>query len=197
MDQLAAEGLVLERFYVHKWCAPTRSSLMTGRNPMHTGLDPMNWTSTIMRGEGCDPPQSLRGCDSSLSADYVFLPRLLRSAGYESAMLGKVRDGHTPLRRFVAVDFGTQGYRINSVCLNQPPQSGLRCCEIQPSCGLPDAEPPLYFMRSGTSGRSYKISHQSGVDSQNHSASSEATKPMTRICSGMDDGTSPGRRAAR
>ena len=24
VDKLAAEGLVLERFYVHKWCAPTR-----------------------------------------------------------------------------------------------------------------------------------------------------------------------------
>lgn len=91
IDELAAEGLVLERFYVHKWCAPTRSSLMTGRNPMHTGLDPMNWTLTSMRGEGCDPPRELAGCDSSLSPDYVFLPRLLRSAGYESGMLGKVR----------------------------------------------------------------------------------------------------------
>jgi hypothetical protein len=28
IDALAAQGLVLERFYVHKWCAPTRSSLM-------------------------------------------------------------------------------------------------------------------------------------------------------------------------
>jgi hypothetical protein len=35
----------------------------------------MNWTSTIMRGQGCDPPDHLAGCDSSLSADYVFLPR--------------------------------------------------------------------------------------------------------------------------
>lgn len=122
--------------YVHKWCAPTRSSLMvcsneiklqcfeqlthlrvtlqTGRNPMHTGLDPLNWTgisiytsipliychiyldmlnwtATILRGEGCEPPESLAGCDSSPNADYVFLPRLLATAGYESHMLGKVR----------------------------------------------------------------------------------------------------------
>lgn len=66
--------------YVHKWCAPTRSALMTGRNPMHTGLDPLNWTSTINK----------RGGDSALSADYIFIPRLLQSAGYESHMLGKV-----------------------------------------------------------------------------------------------------------
>ena len=89
IDTLAAEGLVLERFYVHKWCAPTRSALMTGRNPMHTGLDPLNWSTTIMRGEGCDPPDNLAGCDSSLSAEYVFLPRLLQAASYSSHMLGK------------------------------------------------------------------------------------------------------------
>ena len=72
-----------------QWCAPTRSALMTGRNPMHTGLDPLNWTTTIMRGEGCDPPDNLAGCDSSLSAEYVFLPRLLQAASYSSHMLGK------------------------------------------------------------------------------------------------------------
>ena len=90
IDSLAAEGLVLERFYVHKWCAPTRSSLMTGRNPMHTGLDPLNFSSTVMKGEGCDPAAgNLRGCDQSVHEDYVFLPRLLSSAGYEGHMLGK------------------------------------------------------------------------------------------------------------
>jgi len=62
---------------------------MTGRNPMHTGLDPLNWSTTIMRGEGCDPPDNLAGCDSSLSAEYVFLPRLLQAASYSSHMLGK------------------------------------------------------------------------------------------------------------
>jgi arylsulfatase A-like enzyme len=59
---------------------------MTGRNPMHTGLDPLNFTSTIEK----------RGGDSSLSADYIFIPRLLQSAGYESHMLGKVRPHATP-----------------------------------------------------------------------------------------------------
>ena len=140
---------------------------MTGRNPMHTGLDPMNWTSTIMRGEGCDPPQSLRGCDSSVSAEYVFMPRLLRSAGYESAMLGKVRDSHI------------------QVC---------GCCLIRSNDSLPDAQ--TCRTRSGTSGRSFKILPQSGVDSRNRSAFSVATKPMTRTCSGMDAGTCPGRRVA-
>jgi arylsulfatase A-like enzyme len=80
IDALSRDGLVLERFYVHKWCAPTRSALMTGRNPIHTGLDPLNWTSTIFKVGG----------DSAVHKDYTFLPRLLGTAGYASHMLGKV-----------------------------------------------------------------------------------------------------------
>jgi hypothetical protein len=64
---------------------------------MHTGLDPLNWTATIMRGQGCAPPHNLHGCDSAPSADYVFLPRLLKSAGYQNHMRGKVL-GHAWLR---------------------------------------------------------------------------------------------------
>ena len=56
---------------------------------VHTGLDPLNFTSTI----------NARGGDSSLSADYIFIPRLLQSAGYQSHMLGKARLlSHTTLR---------------------------------------------------------------------------------------------------
>ena len=55
---------------------------------VHTGLDPLNFTSTI----------NAHGGDSSLSADYIFIPRLLQSAGYQSHMLGKVSLSHTTLR---------------------------------------------------------------------------------------------------
>ena len=105
IDALAAEGLVLDRFYVHKWCAPSRSSLMSGRNPIHTGQDPMNWTATILRpGMG----------DSAVHKDYVFLPKLLQSAGYESHQLGKWHLGsfkqeYTPAGRGFNTSFGFLG----------------------------------------------------------------------------------------
>ena len=37
IDRLAAEGLHLERLYVMPICTPTRSALMTGRDPMKLG----------------------------------------------------------------------------------------------------------------------------------------------------------------
>ena len=57
---------------------------MTGRNPMHTGLDPMNWTSTILR-------PSLRDADQAVHKDYRFLPRMLATAGYRVSGLQRRR----------------------------------------------------------------------------------------------------------
>ena len=37
IDKLAAEGVVLDNYYVLPLCTPTRSALMTGRYPIHTG----------------------------------------------------------------------------------------------------------------------------------------------------------------
>ena len=37
INSLAAEGVILENYYVQPLCTPTRSTLMTGRYPIHTG----------------------------------------------------------------------------------------------------------------------------------------------------------------
>ena len=37
LDKLASEGVVLDNYYVLPICTPTRSALMTGRYPIHTG----------------------------------------------------------------------------------------------------------------------------------------------------------------
>ena len=47
IDMLASEGVVLNNYYVLPICTPTRSALMTGRYPIHTGesdrqLQPMH-----------------------------------------------------------------------------------------------------------------------------------------------------------
>ncbi len=39
INRLAAEGVILENYYVQPLCTPTRSTLMTGRYPIHTGID--------------------------------------------------------------------------------------------------------------------------------------------------------------
>ena len=38
IDQLAAEGLVLERFYAQTSCTPTRAALLTGKSPQALGI---------------------------------------------------------------------------------------------------------------------------------------------------------------
>jgi arylsulfatase B/arylsulfatase I/J len=37
LDRLAREGIILENYYVQPICTPTRSALMTGYYPIHTG----------------------------------------------------------------------------------------------------------------------------------------------------------------
>ena len=45
MDKLAAEGVILDNYYVQPICSPTRSALLSGRYPIHTGVLP-NFFST-------------------------------------------------------------------------------------------------------------------------------------------------------
>ena len=37
IDKLASEGVILDNYYVLPICTPTRSALMTGMYPIHTG----------------------------------------------------------------------------------------------------------------------------------------------------------------
>ena len=34
-DRVASAGIILDHHYTYRWCAPTRSALMTGRLPYH------------------------------------------------------------------------------------------------------------------------------------------------------------------
>ena len=38
MDKLASEGVILDNYYVQPICTPTRSALLSGRYPIHTGM---------------------------------------------------------------------------------------------------------------------------------------------------------------
>jgi arylsulfatase A-like enzyme len=77
LDRLAREGLELARHYVAPVCSPTRAGLMTGRY----------WSRF-----GVVAPQATRG----LPWDTVTLPRVLKAAGYDTAMTGKWHLGSLP-----------------------------------------------------------------------------------------------------
>ena len=83
LDALAAEGVRLEAMYVYKYCAPTRSSFLTGRLPYRLAATRCNLIpSSIPEGT---------------NLGYAMLPKLLRPRGYLNHHVGKWHAGfHTP-----------------------------------------------------------------------------------------------------
>ena len=89
LDRLASEGVKLESYYVQPLCSPTRSTIMTGRYPHHTGIGP-----DVIE---VDHPYGV-------PAREVFLPELLRRAGYTTSAVGKWHlgtcdEGYLPTER--------------------------------------------------------------------------------------------------
>jgi arylsulfatase B len=96
MDDLAANGVILDRHYVYRFCSPSRSSFQTGRNPIHvnTGNDPL----TLVNPQ--DPIAGFAGIPRNMTV----LAEKLAAAGYATAMTGKWHVGtatptHTPQGR--------------------------------------------------------------------------------------------------
>jgi len=80
IDRLAKEGMRLERFSATPICTPTRSALMTGRDPIRLGLA----HSVLMAWQ-----------HGGVSLDERFMPESFAEAGYDTAMVGKWHLGHT------------------------------------------------------------------------------------------------------
>ncbi|XP_069119503.1 arylsulfatase B-like isoform X2 [Argopecten irradians] len=74
LDRLAAEGVILENYYVQPICTPSRSQLLSGRYQTHTGLQ--------HRHIAGDMP-------NALPRDSPTLPDKMREAGYSTHMVGK------------------------------------------------------------------------------------------------------------
>ena len=75
IDQLARDGVFLERFYVSPVCSPTRAELLTGRYHVRGGV----W-STGAGGERLD-------------LDETTIAEIFRDAGYSTAAYGKWHNG--------------------------------------------------------------------------------------------------------
>jgi arylsulfatase A len=82
IDQLAKQGVRFTQFYSNgSVCTPTRAALMTGRYQQRVGLE---WAlGTAYRGYGLETKETS-------------LPRMLKDAGYATAMYGKWHLGYEP-----------------------------------------------------------------------------------------------------
>ena len=79
LDSLAAEATHLTQFRAPSWCAPSRSSFMTGRHEWEMG----SWDAS--------------GTDKTNTT--LFLPEMLRDAGYRTAVVGKFHFGVRDCKR--------------------------------------------------------------------------------------------------
>ncbi|XP_067057174.1 arylsulfatase B-like isoform X1 [Acropora muricata] len=74
IDSLAKDGVILDNFYAQPVCTPARGALMTGRYPIHTGLQ-----HAVIHPS--DP--------FGLPLDFQTLPGQLRDVGYATHLVGK------------------------------------------------------------------------------------------------------------
>ena len=88
MDAIVREGVHLRRHYVHKMCTPTRTSVQSGRLPVHVSTSLAN-----PEDPSCGIPRNMTG-----------LAKMLKQAGYKTHQVGKWDAGmatpqHTPQGR--------------------------------------------------------------------------------------------------
>ena len=96
MKSISILGILLNNYYVNPICTPSRSALMTGLHPIHTGMQ-----SGVLVG----------AAPYALPLKHKLLPQYLNDLGYKSIAIGKWHLGshsanYTPTQRGFAEHVG-------------------------------------------------------------------------------------------
>ena len=103
IDELVKQGLELNQHYAYKFCSPSRSSLISGRLPIHVNdlnLAPVNY----------NPDDPVSGF-SAIPRNMTGIAKKMKGAGYATHQVGKWDAGmatpdHTPKGRGFDTSFG-------------------------------------------------------------------------------------------
>ncbi|KAM7299826.1 arylsulfatase B [Ixodes scapularis] len=79
MDALAADGIILNNYYVQPVCTQSRAALMTGMYPIHTGLQ----HGVLLAAE-----------PNGLPLEFKIMPEYFKDLGYETHLIGKWNLGY-------------------------------------------------------------------------------------------------------
>lgn len=107
-DQMAAEGMKFTSFYAQPLCGPSRAALLTGSYPIRIA-----------------EPNNAKNFHTKLHPEEVTVAEILKTAGYQTACIGKWHAGETPSQMPLMQGFdfyyGTPKYNGNSKFIEQSP----------------------------------------------------------------------------